>query len=116
MQEDCDSVDDGHAVRVNTVPPLVQWIPRARDDVTRCAVSLDHGAFEYSSAGLRALFAQKRNLANPRFWTMLGDIRRFHATAPVHLERLEGSLQTLGYYLEAEGDGEEFRLRHLLPP
>ena len=79
------------------------------------AVSLDDGAFEYSSNGLRALFAQKRNLANPRFWAMLGDIRRFHATAPQHLERLDASMQSLGDYLQAERYGEDFRLRHLLP-
>jgi predicted NAD/FAD-binding protein len=35
------------------------------------SVSLDDGAFEYSSFGFSGVFAQKRNLANPRFLKML---------------------------------------------
>jgi len=79
------------------------------------AVSLRDGDFEYSTTGLRGLFAQKRNLASPRFWRMLRDIRRFHATAPAHLPLLEGSLESLGDYLAEQGYGEAFRHAHLLP-
>jgi predicted NAD/FAD-binding protein len=79
------------------------------------AVSLDDGALEYSSAGLAALFAQKRNLASPRFWSMLRDLLRFQRTAPGDLAQLEGSLVSLEDYLIERGYGAAFRNEHLLP-
>lgn len=79
------------------------------------AVSLDDGALEYGSTSLAALFAQKRNLANPRFWGMIGDLLRFHRTAPRDLPALEGSLLSLGDYLAERRYGAAFRDQHLLP-
>ncbi len=79
------------------------------------AVSMEAGGFEYSSHGLKGLFAQKRNLASPRFWAMLRDLKRFHRTAAAHLPALDESLCSLGDYLDREGYGEGFRDRHLLP-
>jgi hypothetical protein len=38
------------------------------------AVSLDDGALEYSGSDLRGLFAQRGNLVNLRFWSMLRDL------------------------------------------
>jgi predicted NAD/FAD-binding protein len=35
------------------------------------AVSLDDGALEYAGHNLSSLFAQRRNLLSPRFWSML---------------------------------------------
>ncbi len=35
------------------------------------AVSRNRGRLEYSGSSLRGLFAQRRNLASPRFWSML---------------------------------------------
>ncbi len=55
MQEDCESVDDGHAVRVKTQPTLGQWIRRAGEDVTRDAVVLRQGErLSPASLGLAA--------------------------------------------------------------
>ena len=79
------------------------------------AVSLDQGALEYSSDPPFGLFAQKRNLASPRFWSMVGDIARFHRTAPADLAGLEGSTTSLGDYLADRGYGAAFREHHLLP-
>jgi uncharacterized protein len=44
---------------------------------------------QWSGRGLRGLFAQKRNLARPRFWRMVFDLRRFNRAASV-LARAEG--------------------------
>jgi predicted NAD/FAD-binding protein len=41
------------------------------------SVSLDDGAFEYSSFGIGGMFAQKRNIFSARFWAMLRDVSRF---------------------------------------
>lgn len=79
------------------------------------SVSLGRGALEYGSQGIAALFAQKRNLANPRFWGMIADLLRFHRTAPRDLPALEGSLLSLGEYLAQNRYGAAFREHHLLP-
>lgn len=79
------------------------------------SVSLDDGAFEYSSFGLAGIFAQKRNLLSPRFWGLLRDISRFFRTAPRDLAELERNATSLGDYLKAKGYGDAFRDDHLLP-
>lgn len=79
------------------------------------AVSLDGGRLEYSGSGLAGLFAQRRNLLSPRFWSMLGDLRRFYARAPRDAEALAQSGASLGDYLAAGGYGAAFRDDHLLP-
>ena len=79
------------------------------------AVSMDAGGFEYSSHGLKGLFAQKRNLASPKFWSMLSDLKRFHREAEGDLADLDVSLCSLGHYLDRKGYGEGFRDLHLLP-
>ena len=79
------------------------------------AVSMDAGDFEYSSHGLKGLFAQKRNLASPRFWSMLLDLKRFHREAEGDLAEMDRSLCSLGHYLDRKRYGEGFRDLHLLP-
>ncbi len=79
------------------------------------AVSLDRGGLEYSGTDLRSLFAQKRNLVRPRFWSMLRDLRRFYREAPRDMARLDGDLQSLGDYLAAGGYRAPFVRDHLLP-
>lgn len=77
------------------------------------AVSLDGGRLEYAGTDLRGLFAQKRNLLRPRFWSMLRDLMRFYREAPGHCRSL-GDL-TLGGYLDREGYGRAMREDHLYP-
>jgi predicted NAD/FAD-binding protein len=76
------------------------------------AVSLDGGRFEYAAP---RLFAQRRNMLRPRFWSMLGEILRFYRDAPTHLAGLTEPDLTLGDYLKREGFSEAFRDDHLLP-
>ena len=79
------------------------------------AVSLDDGRLEYAGTNLRGLFAQKRNLASPRFWGMLADLARFYRSAPRDLARLTEELGSLDSYLAAGGYGAALRDDHLLP-
>jgi len=76
------------------------------------AVSLEDGQFEYAAPGL---FAQRRNVLRPRFWSMLGEIMRFYREAPIDLGGLTDPNLTLGDYLKREGFSEAFRDDHLLP-
>ena len=79
------------------------------------AVSLADGDLEYSGNNLSGLFAEKRNLFRPRFWSMLRDLQRFYREAPRDLAVLEEFHTTLGDYLDAGAYGAAFRNDHLLP-
>lgn len=79
------------------------------------AVSLDGGRLEYSGTSLTGLFAQRRNLASPRFWAMLQGLVRFYRDASRDSQAGNASARTLGDYLEAGGYGAAFRDDHLLP-
>jgi predicted NAD/FAD-binding protein len=78
------------------------------------AVSLDDGAFEYAGGSLGQLFAQKRNLLSPRFWSMLRDVRRFYRDSPAFAET-DDTLMSLGDYLDRENYCDAFQTDHLLP-
>lgn len=79
------------------------------------SISLDDGALEYSGTGFRGMFAQRKNLFSPRFWSMLGDIKRFYREAPADVLHLDATRTTLGDYLAAKAYGRSFRDDHLLP-
>ncbi len=77
------------------------------------AVSLDDGALEYSGSDLGGLFAQRGNLVNLRFWSMLRDLVRFYRSAPLDAARV--GLMPLDDYLNERGYGRAFREDHLYP-
>ena len=77
------------------------------------AVSLDNGRLEYSGTDFGGMFAQRRNLIRPRFWSMIRDLLRFYRQAPGDLAGLGD--QSLHEYLEAGGYGAAFRDDHLYP-
>lgn len=79
------------------------------------AVSLDEGRLEYSGTSITGLFAQRRNLVSPRFWSMLQDIRRFYRVASRDALTGDAAEISLGDYLAAGGYGAAFRDDHLLP-
>ncbi len=79
------------------------------------AISLRGGRLEYSGTNLRGLFAQPRNVVDPRFWSMLRDLRRFYQCAPLNLPDLERRSITLSEYLDENRYGRAFRDDHLLP-
>lgn len=79
------------------------------------------GPLEWSGSDLGTVFAQRANLANPRFWRMLRDILRFNRLATRLAERGEdlgeGSplLQPLGDFLAQHRFSSEFRDWYFLP-
>jgi uncharacterized protein len=89
-------------------------VPTQPSDMT-FAVSLANGDLEYSGSNISGLFAEKRNLLRPRFWSMLRDLHRFYREAPRDLAVLEQFHTTLGDYLDAGAYGTPFRRDHLLP-
>ena len=78
-------------------------------------VSIDKGRLEYSSLGLKGLFAQTRNLFRPRFISLLLDIMRFYREAPKDLAARAREDYRLGDYLKDRNYGRAFIDDHLLP-
>lgn len=74
--------------------------------------SLDGGRVEYGLASLGAVFAQKRNIVNPRFLGMMRDVVRFNAKA---VEVANDSDLTIGQFLDRLGTGKWFRDYYILP-
>jgi predicted NAD/FAD-binding protein len=70
------------------------------------------GALEYGLASLDALFAQRGNIASPRFLRMIRDILRFNARAA---EVAEGRDLTIAGLIDHLGLGDGFRDNYLLP-
>ncbi|MGN6366634.1 NAD(P)/FAD-dependent oxidoreductase [Asticcacaulis taihuensis] len=100
-------------------PNLVQLfkhldVPHQLSDMS-FGVSIDKGRLEYSSLGLKGLFAQTRNLFRPRFLSLLLDIMRFYREAPKdHAARARENYR-LGDYLKDRNYGRAFIDDHLLP-
>ena len=112
------AVDTGFIVYNEVTYPNLTALFRALDVPTEAsnmsfAVSLNDGAFEYSGGTGFGLFAQKSNIANPRFWSMMRDLLRFYRTAPRDLAIMGGL--SLDDYLNRKGYGRAFRDDHLYP-
>ncbi|QFS81280.1 hypothetical protein FIU97_00315 [Roseivivax sp. THAF40] len=86
-------------------------VPVVKSDMSFGA-SLSGGQLEYGLASLGAMFAQRRNIANPRFLRMVRDIFRFNARA---LSSAQDRTQSLGDFLDDMGTGPWFRDYYLLP-
>jgi predicted NAD/FAD-binding protein len=89
-------------------------VPTRASDMS-FAVSRGAGALEYAGTGLNGLFAQRRNLLNPRFWAMLRDLVRFYRQANREAQAGLPDDRSLGDYLAANRYGEAFLQDHLLP-
>lgn len=74
--------------------------------------SLNGGRVEYGLASLSAVFAQKRNIVNPRFLGMMRDVVRFNAKA---IEVANDPDLTIGQFLDRLGTGKWFRDYYILP-
>jgi predicted NAD/FAD-binding protein len=117
-------VDTGFLVyNERTYPNLIRLfgelgVPTAKSDMS-FAVSVLHGRrrIEWSGTDLNGVFAQRRNLASPRFLAMLRDILRFNAQATRLASGQEAADPTLslGEFLDLHRYGAPFRQWYLLP-
>lgn len=74
--------------------------------------SFDGGRLEYALTSVNAIFAQRRNLVNPRFLGMLRDIVKFNKHA---LTLAQDKTLSLGDFLAKLGTGDYFRDHYLFP-
>lgn len=78
-------------------------------------ISVGDGALEWSGDSLDAVFAQRRNLASPRFLSMLRSILRFNKQAMQDLESGALSGLSLGAYLTRNRYPRCFSEDYLVP-
>lgn len=74
--------------------------------------SIAGGRLEYGLASVDAIFAQRKNVVDPRFLRMLSDINRFNTKAGALSETSDVSV---GEFLQILGTGKWFRDHYLLP-
>lgn len=111
-------VDTGFIVfNLHTYPMFVRWLRRLgvrwQPSEMSFSVRSDRRDFEYGSANLNALFADRRHLVSPRFHRMWRDILRFYRDARELLD--SGAEIRLEDYLSSRGYSEAFIADHLLP-
>ena len=69
--------------------------------------------FEYNGTSLNALFAQRKNFMNPRFYKMISEILRFNKSSIILLNSDEEI--SLGDYLKRESYSDFFKKYYILP-
>jgi len=70
---------------------------------------------QYAGCDFNSLFAQRRNLCDPRFWRMIRDLLRFYKSARKDLHEQRLADITMGDYLRRGKYGVFFVQHHLLP-
>ena len=119
-------VDTGFLVfNERTYPHLIELLARlgvatAPSDMSfsvQVPGALNGGALEWSGNSLATVFAQRRNLLNPRFLRMLADLLRFNALCTrIAAANEEAALQQpLGEFLRQHRFGAAFRDWYFLP-
>lgn len=119
-------VDTGFLVfNERTYPQLIQLfadlqVPTARSDMSfsvQVPGANGQGALEWSGSSLNTVFAQRRNLINPRFLRMLRDVLRFNQLCTdIALRNAEAELmQPLAGFLDQHRLSNEFRDWYFLP-
>jgi uncharacterized protein len=124
-------IDTGFLVyNERTYPNLIALFAQLHVETAKSEMSfsvqvpgaLDGRTLEWSGTSLSSVFAQRSNLWNPRFISMLWQMLRFNklctqmATAPAGRARNEAQLaQPLGEFLKANGFNDAFTQWYLLP-
>ncbi len=119
-------VDTGFLVfNERTYPNLIKLlsdlkVETARSDMSfsvKAAGSTARQTLEWSGSNLNTVFAQRRNILNPRFLRMLRDVMRFNkmATALAQSGQEAKLMQPLGDFLHQHAFSTEFRDWYFLP-
>ena len=71
---------------------------------------------EYNGHNLDTLFAQRRNILNPRFWWLIKEILRFNKLCKAqHQDNNYQQGETLGHFLALHDFSEHFSEHYILP-
>lgn len=114
------SFDTGFMVFNHVTYPLLTRlfeelkVPTCKTDMS---FSVQHKGdrLEWNGAGLDAIFADRRNLLNRRFWSMLMKLDWFNKNAPGHLQDPHLSSLSIADYVAKYRLGEDFLNWYLVP-
>ena len=112
------SVDTGFIVfNKKTYPNFLKLLHELKVPYENSAMSFSvkdsQKDFEYNGTSLNALFAQRKNFMNPRFYKMISEILRFNKSSIILLSSDEEI--SLGDYLKREGYSDFFKKYYILP-
>lgn len=113
-------VDTGFMVfNRRTYPNLTRFFEQlgipAHDADMSFSARVEDDNIEWSGTDLNTVFAQRKNLANPKFLRMLADVVRFDRQADELLADPSTTSLTLGQLLDREGYSAAFRDWYLVP-
>ena len=113
-------IDTGFMVfNYQTYPHLARLFYRLKVPVKKTAMSFSvrhqDSGLEFAGSSLNHLFAQRRNLVNPRFIRMLLAIARFNREALSALDDPAWADTNLGEYVRARDYGTDFFDLYLVP-
>jgi predicted NAD/FAD-binding protein len=114
------NVDTGFIVyNEPTYPRFTKLLAELDVETQATEMSLGHTCracgLEFSSLGVRGMFAQPSSLLHASHWRMIADIRRFYGLARARLDGGVWSRETLGTFLDDGGYGNAFRNHFLVP-
>jgi predicted NAD/FAD-binding protein len=113
-------IDSGFMVYNEVTYPLLTRLFEELDVTTKpttMSFSVQHRGenLEYNGASLDLLFVQRRNLFRPRYWSMLGQIARFHKESIEELQNPRFEKMPLREYIAQRGYGDDFFNWYLAP-
>lgn len=113
------AVDTGFIVfNKKTYPNFIALLDELDVDIQPSSMSFsvkcELSGLEYNGTTLNSLFAQRRNLFNPRFYRMIKDILRFNTEALEVLQKKDESL-SLGAFLGRKKYSNEFINHYIIP-
>ena len=85
------------------------------DSVMSFSVHCEQTGMEYNGSSLNTLFAQRRNILRPGFWSMLSDIVRFNREAHLIIDEDVDDRITVSQYVQQKKFGKTFVEYYLLP-
>lgn len=118
------AIDTGFIVfNDRTYPHFIQLMDElnvaSQPTIMSFSVKCQRTGLEYRGADLKGMFAQKRNLVNPRFHQLIYDLLRFNRRGNQLLEELVSAdsteSETVGRFLERHRFGRPFVEQYFLP-
>ncbi|MFB2813015.1 NAD(P)/FAD-dependent oxidoreductase [Shewanella xiamenensis] len=114
------AIDTGFIVfNDRTYPRFERLLARLNVSILPTEMSFSvHNALtglEYNGHHFASLFAQKRNLLNPRFWAFLNEIVRFNKSCKAIYQQDQYPEANLGNFLDREGFSAFFAEHYILP-
>jgi predicted NAD/FAD-binding protein len=114
------AIDTGFIVyNERTYPQFIALLSELgiRGQPTEMSFSVTHprSGLEYNGHTLNTLFAQRRNLLNPRFYRLLAEIMRFNRQCKQRLNAGKVGTETLNDFLQQAAFSDYFAQHYLLP-